>query len=186
MTKPRTTQGPADPFLTTRQAAQLLGVTLRSVQLWVEAGKLPAGHTPGGHRRIRTSAARALAAELGLGELVNPLQAQLERALADGKRLHDAYLGAERELESARAEIERVTEAGRAHIRRAAKFESERDRLRAEVDQSQIINRRATGEQVEINAIRCCTSSADHPATFTLGWRAAEAFHGIGAESGAA
>jgi excisionase family DNA binding protein len=105
MTRPHIHQDPADPFLTTLDAAVLLGVSLRSVQLWVEAGKLPAGRTPGGHRRIRTSAVRALAAEQGLADPVIPLQAQLDAALADGRRLHDAYLGAERELEAARAEV---------------------------------------------------------------------------------
>ncbi len=39
-------------FLTTREAAELLGVALRTVQLWVEAGTLSAWKTAGGHRRI--------------------------------------------------------------------------------------------------------------------------------------
>lgn len=38
---------------------------------------------------------------------------------------------------------------------------------------------RATGEKVSENAQRFCTARVDHPSTFTLGWRAAEAFHGI-------
>ncbi len=44
----------ADPrdFLTTREAAEMLGVALRTVQLWVEAGTLSAWKTAGGHRRI--------------------------------------------------------------------------------------------------------------------------------------
>jgi len=37
---------------TTREAAQRLGVSLRTVQLWVESGVLRAWKTAGGHRRI--------------------------------------------------------------------------------------------------------------------------------------
>ncbi len=39
--------------LTTRQAADLLGMSITSVQKMVEAGELEAWVTPGGHRRIR-------------------------------------------------------------------------------------------------------------------------------------
>jgi excisionase family DNA binding protein len=39
----------------TREAADRLGVSLRTVQLWSEAGLLRAWKTPGGHRRILTS-----------------------------------------------------------------------------------------------------------------------------------
>jgi len=38
--------------LTTAKAAQLLGVSVRTAQLWVESGQLPSWKTPGGHRRI--------------------------------------------------------------------------------------------------------------------------------------
>lgn len=36
----------------TREAAQQLGVSVRTAQLWVEEGRLNAWKTPGGHRRI--------------------------------------------------------------------------------------------------------------------------------------
>lgn len=49
-----------DDVLTTRQAAELLGVALRTVQLWVEAGALPAWKTTGGHRRIAREAVERL------------------------------------------------------------------------------------------------------------------------------
>lgn len=49
-----------DNVLTTRQAADLLGVALRTVQLWVEAGALPAWKTAGGHRRIARDAVERL------------------------------------------------------------------------------------------------------------------------------
>lgn len=40
--------------MTTRQAANLLNVSLRTVQLWSESGVLSAWKTAGGHRRIST------------------------------------------------------------------------------------------------------------------------------------
>lgn len=39
-------------FCTTREAAQLLGVSVGTVQLWVEKGLLEAWKTGGGHRRV--------------------------------------------------------------------------------------------------------------------------------------
>lgn len=36
----------------TRDAAHLLGISVRTAQLWVEEGRLQAWKTPGGHRRI--------------------------------------------------------------------------------------------------------------------------------------
>lgn len=41
-------------FITTRQAANLLNVSLRTIQLWSESGILSAWKTAGGHRRIST------------------------------------------------------------------------------------------------------------------------------------
>ena len=38
--------------LTTTQAAQLLGVSVRTAQLWIESGALTSWKTPGGHRRV--------------------------------------------------------------------------------------------------------------------------------------
>jgi len=84
MVKPHIPPDHTDPFLTTREAALLLGVTLRSVQLWVEAGTLQAGRTPGGHRRIRTSDVHTLAEKMGIKTAepaANPLQTQLDDAL---------------------------------------------------------------------------------------------------------
>ena len=39
-------------FCTTREAAMLLGVSVGTVQLWVESGLLQAWKTAGGHRRV--------------------------------------------------------------------------------------------------------------------------------------
>lgn len=49
--------------MTTREAGETLGVAVRTVQLWVEAGVLPAWRTAGGHRRIARSAVEKLLAE---------------------------------------------------------------------------------------------------------------------------
>lgn len=43
---------PANAFVTTREAAQALGLAVRSVQLMVDRGELQAWRTTGGHRRI--------------------------------------------------------------------------------------------------------------------------------------
>ncbi len=52
-----------DDVLSTREAAERLGVALRTVQLWVESGVLPAWKTVGGHRRIsRVAVERLIAA----------------------------------------------------------------------------------------------------------------------------
>jgi excisionase family DNA binding protein len=52
-----------DPILTTREAAQLLGVAVSTAQVWMENGDLPAWKTPGGHRRVRHSAVVRLVRE---------------------------------------------------------------------------------------------------------------------------
>lgn len=47
-------------YCTTREAAQLLGVSVRTVQLWSENGMLTAWKTQGGHRRITRESVEAL------------------------------------------------------------------------------------------------------------------------------
>ncbi|MDD5390960.1 MAG: response regulator [Gallionellaceae bacterium] len=48
--------------LTTRETAKILGASVRTIQLWVEGGRLKAWKTPGGHRRVlRTSVEEMLA-----------------------------------------------------------------------------------------------------------------------------
>ncbi|MEI7612583.1 MAG: response regulator [Betaproteobacteria bacterium] len=39
-------------FCSTREAAGLLGISVRTTQIWVEKGLLDAWKTPGGHRRV--------------------------------------------------------------------------------------------------------------------------------------
>ena len=66
MSRPHFAQDPVDPLLTTREVAQRMGVSLRTVQLWADAGLLAAVRTPGGHRRIRQSAVETLAEAGGI------------------------------------------------------------------------------------------------------------------------
>jgi excisionase family DNA binding protein len=47
-------------YCTTREAAQLLGVSLRTAQLWAESGLLEAWKTDGGHRRINRASVQRL------------------------------------------------------------------------------------------------------------------------------
>nr|WP_183421961.1 excisionase family DNA-binding protein [Luteibacter sp. Sphag1AF] len=49
-----------DPTLTTRDAANLLGVSVSTAQKWIESGELASWKTPGGHRRVRRSAVLGL------------------------------------------------------------------------------------------------------------------------------
>ena len=51
-------------YLTTREAADILGVSLRTVQLWVESGQLEGWKTDGGHRRLSHSAVEKKRTEL--------------------------------------------------------------------------------------------------------------------------
>jgi excisionase family DNA binding protein len=52
-----------DAYVSTREAADLLGISLRTAQLWVESGVLLAWKTSGGHRRILRHSVDALLAE---------------------------------------------------------------------------------------------------------------------------
>lgn len=51
-------------YFTTREAAKRLGVSLTTVQLWVESGALPAWKTAGGHRRIPCAAVESMVLEM--------------------------------------------------------------------------------------------------------------------------
>ena len=50
-------------YISTREAAQLLNISLRSAQLWVESGALLAWKTSGGHRRILLSSVEKILEE---------------------------------------------------------------------------------------------------------------------------
>ncbi len=47
-------------FFTTREAADMLGVAVSTIQLWVESGILQAWRTTGGHRRVLRASVEAM------------------------------------------------------------------------------------------------------------------------------
>lgn len=50
----------ANDTCSTRDAAKLLGISVRTAQIWVEEGRLRAWKTPGGHRRILRESVEAV------------------------------------------------------------------------------------------------------------------------------
>jgi excisionase family DNA binding protein len=64
-------------LMTTSDVAKELGVTIRSVQLWVEQGVLEGWKTPGGHRRITRASFNRIAM----------VKAEHKEIIADGSRL---------------------------------------------------------------------------------------------------
>lgn len=74
-----------------REAAQILGVSVRTAQLWVEEGVLQAWKTPGGHRRILISSVeRMLAQRTALTSHANP---QLQILVLDPDNARSEVLG---------------------------------------------------------------------------------------------
>jgi excisionase family DNA binding protein len=59
-------------YCTTREASQMLGVSLRTVQLWSESGPLETWKTEGGHRRISRASVQRLLSAKGAGEEGHP------------------------------------------------------------------------------------------------------------------
>lgn len=96
---------------TTREAAEMLGICVRTAQLWVENGRLQAWKTPGGHRRILRESINAQLRERekecgitleGFDILIvedDPVQRQLLQTLlaeiAPGISVRTAYNGVE-------------------------------------------------------------------------------------------
>ncbi len=81
----------------TREAAERLGVSLRTVQLWSEAGVLRAWKTPGRHRRILLSSVDELLRKRG-GELARRAENGRYQVLIvedepDFRRLFELHLG---------------------------------------------------------------------------------------------
>lgn len=56
------TKNPNGKYCSTREASDILGVSMRTIQLWVDSGLLEAWKTSGGHRRITRTAVEQLAA----------------------------------------------------------------------------------------------------------------------------
>ncbi len=61
-------------FYTSRVAAQKLGVSVTTIQLWVESGVLPAWKTAGGHRRIPSEAVDSMLARQASAVANEPVQ----------------------------------------------------------------------------------------------------------------
>ena len=85
-------------WLTTHETAKRLSVAVRTVQLWVEAGVLPAARTPGGHRRIPVEAVEALAASTGLDGERTAVRMDPKRASAGSTSPAPAEPGAPRDI----------------------------------------------------------------------------------------
>lgn len=76
-------------YCTTRQAAKLLGVSVRSVQLWVEKGALEAWKTDGGHRRVSRQSVQLLR-EGRLNALGEPAPQSLAATVAQSGKTYAA------------------------------------------------------------------------------------------------
>lgn len=57
-------------YCTTAEAARSLGVSIRTIQLWVDDGVLSAWKTVGGHRRITLDSLNKLRCSDGMAETV--------------------------------------------------------------------------------------------------------------------
>jgi excisionase family DNA binding protein len=79
------TDGPTDvdAFCTSREAARLLDVSVKTAQMWAESGVLQAWKTPGGHRRITRRSVDEL-----LGQRRRVLDASPPKNPATHARLH--------------------------------------------------------------------------------------------------
>lgn len=76
---------------TTREASKLLGVSLRTVQLWVENGALAAWRTAGGHRRVSAASVEAYLSTRGAHEPHAPAHAINVLIVEDDKALSKLY-----------------------------------------------------------------------------------------------
>lgn len=76
---------------TTREAAKLLDVSLRTVQLWVEGGALSAWRTPGGHRRVSAASLEAMMSARSGAKGETPAQEISVLIVEDDKALSRLY-----------------------------------------------------------------------------------------------
>jgi len=103
-------------IMSTRDAAQCLGVSVRTVQLWVENGCLEAWKTPGGHRRIyRQSVNSMLSARSGRsagGEFYEVLICEDDGHNCDQMQSQFKSLGPDLRLRVARNGLETLIQIG--------------------------------------------------------------------------
>ena len=64
-------------YCTTREAAKLLGISVRTAQLWLEKGHLKGWKTAGGHRRIIRSSLDSAARDRRYGGVTSPRYSSL-------------------------------------------------------------------------------------------------------------
>ncbi len=74
--------------MTTRQAANLLNVSLRTVQLWSESGVLSAWKTAGGHRRISSESVEKIRHEQYLAAGPEPEARELTIVIVEDDPLY--------------------------------------------------------------------------------------------------
>ena len=88
-------------YVSTREAAEMLGISLRTAQLWVEQGALLAWKTNGGHRRILVNSVDKILEERRKISSIDPNQSsdeQIRIAIVEddrdlGKLLEMAIIG---------------------------------------------------------------------------------------------
>jgi excisionase family DNA binding protein len=73
-----------DEFCSTKQAASIIGVSHRTIQLWVESGILQAWKTAGGHRRITMQSVGKLVDQRR--EALAPAAPALQEATPDARK----------------------------------------------------------------------------------------------------
>jgi len=111
-------------YLTTRAAAEILGVTAPTVIKWVEVGRLAAHLTPGGHRRIAAEEVERFSVEqrvkTGISAGLRPNEIGITRVLVIDRELDFSEMVAEYlqlkgafRVEYARSAIEAGFQAGR-------------------------------------------------------------------------
>lgn len=74
-------------FLTTREAATLLGVSVGTVQLWVGSGLLQAWKTTGGHRRVMRDSVERLLRRVPEAPVVAPVPVPVAAPTAAQRQL---------------------------------------------------------------------------------------------------
>ena len=80
-------------YLTTREAARILGVSVRSIQQWSEKGALESWKTDGGHRRISHDSVAKLRIKLKTEDAVDEASGALSvLVIEDDESLRKLYL----------------------------------------------------------------------------------------------